>query len=71
MYELIIFIRISKVLTLLYEIKAMRLLMETMRNMINPLVRLMGVLFIVFYMFSTLGIYIFGGTKISDFPSIV
>ena len=49
----------------------MRLLMETMRNMINPLVRLMGVLFIVFYMFSTLGIYIFGGTKMTDFPSIV
>ena len=37
-FEFIIFIRILKVLTLLYELKAMRLVIETMRNMIMPLV---------------------------------
>ena len=37
LYEVIIFIRILKVLTLLYELKAMRLVIETMRNMIVPL----------------------------------
>lgn len=37
LFELIIFIRFSKLLTMLYEIHTMRLIIETMRNMIAPL----------------------------------
>ena len=71
LFELIIFIRISKVLTLLYEIKAMRLVIETMRNMISPMLQLMGVLFVLFYIFSIIGMALFGGLTKQDFPSIV
>lgn len=61
MFELIIFIRILKMITLLYELDAMRLVIETMRNMIIPLLQVMSVLFVIFYIFSVLGMYLFGG----------
>lgn len=70
-FELIIFWRILKVLTLLYEIRAMRLIIETMRNMLLPLMQLMGVLFVIFYIFSIAGMYMFGGLITKDLASIV
>jgi len=60
-YELIIFIRILKLLTLVYEIRAMRLIIETMRNMVTPLLYFLGVLFIIFYVFALIGMVLFGG----------
>ena len=61
MFELVIFIRTLKLLTLLYEIKVMRIIIETMRNMMMPLVYLMSVLYVIYYGFAILGMLLFGG----------
>lgn len=36
-YEIIVFIRVLKMVTLLYELKQMRVIIETIRNLIRPL----------------------------------
>ena len=61
MLELVIFLRMFKLLTLLYEIKTMRIIIETMRNLIRPLTYLCGVLFGIFYIFALVGMAMFGG----------
>lgn len=58
-------------LSLLYEIRAMRLIIETMRNMILPLMHLMGVLVVIFYIFSVIGMWMFGGKIRRDLASII
>ena len=50
-----------KLLTLLYEIKTMRIIIETMRNLILPLFYLTGVLTTIYYVFALLGMFMFGG----------
>lgn len=60
-FEVIIFIRLLKLLTLLYEIRVMRIIIETARNMIQPLFNMFSVLLIIFYFYAVLGMYIFGG----------
>ena len=60
-FEVIIFIRLLKLLTLLYEIRVMRIIIETARNMIYPLLNMFSVLLIIFYLYAILGMYIFGG----------
>lgn len=61
LFELIIFVRSLKLLTLLYEIKVMRIIIETMRNMMLPLLYLMGVLLVIYYIFAMFGMLFFGG----------
>lgn len=61
MLELVIFIRMLKLLTLLYEIKTMRIIIETMRNLIAPLFNLCAVLITIFYVFAQIGMLIYGG----------
>ena len=68
--ELTLFIRVLGVLTLLYELRSMRLIIETMRNMMLPLFQLLGVLFVVFYIFAIVGMFMFGGMSQADFPTI-
>ena len=53
--------RMLKLLTLLYEIRVMRIIIETMRNLIKPLLYLCGVLVTIYYVFALLGILMFGG----------
>ena len=59
--ELVIFFRMLKLLTLLYEIKTLRIIIETMRNLLKPLVYLAGVLGFIFYIFAMVGMFLFGG----------
>lgn len=59
--ELVIFLRMLKLLTLLYEIKTMRIIIETMRHLIKPLLNLGGVLFSIYYVFALVGMALFGG----------
>lgn len=61
MLELVIFIRMLKLLTLLYEIKTLRIIIETMRNLIKPLANLCAVLLTIFYIFAQIGMLSFGG----------
>ena len=60
-FELIIFVRSLKLMTLLYEIKVMRIIIETMRNLMLPLLYLWSVLMIGYYVFAMLGMLLFGG----------
>mmetsp|Transcript_13614 Transcript_13614/g.21303 ORF Transcript_13614/g.21303 Transcript_13614/m.21303 type:complete len:192 (+) Transcript_13614:1711-2286(+) len=70
-FELIIFLRLTKLLTLLYEIKDMRIIIETMRNLIAPLVNLLGILMIIYYLFALTGMLIFGGKIQKNMPAIM
>ena len=58
---MVIFVRMLKLLTLLYEIKVMRIIIETIRNLIKPLLYLSGVLFTIYYVFALVGMFLFGG----------
>ena len=64
--ELAIFIRILKFQTLLYEVKQMRVIIETLRNLIKPLIYLGGVLITIFYLFALFGMAVFGGKIVKD-----
>jgi hypothetical protein len=68
--ELVIFMRMLKLLTLLYEIRVMRIIIETIRNLIKPLMYLSGVLFTIYYVFALLGIFMFGGKVQKNLPVI-
>lgn len=69
--ELVIFLRMLKLLTLLYEIKVMRIIIETMRNLMKPLLYLTGVLMTIFYVFALIGMLFFGGKVRKNLPAIV
>ena len=60
-FEMVIFIRMLKLLTLLYEINTLRIIIETIRNLLKPLLYLMGTLMTIYYLFAQLGMQFFGG----------
>lgn len=60
-----------KLLTLLYEIKTMRVIFETLKNLLGPLNNLIIVMLTIFYLFAQIGMYMFGGDITSDSPEIV
>jgi hypothetical protein len=60
-FEMIIFTRPLKSITLFYEIKNLRIIIETIRNMVEPLLGVMGVLSIIYYVFALFGMAFFGG----------
>ena len=60
-FQVIIFVRLLRLLTLLYEVRVTRLIVETAKNMVIPLTYMFCVLMIVFYYFAFLGMYLFGG----------
>jgi hypothetical protein len=49
----------------------MRIIIETMRNMMMPLLYLMGVLFIIYYIFAMFGMLFFGGKIQRDLPALL
>lgn len=69
--EVIVFIRMLKLLTLLYEVKTMRVIFETLKNLMGPLNNLIVVMLTIFYVFAQLGMVIFGGQIRSDSTQIV
>ena len=60
-FEVIVFIRLIKLLTLLYEVKTMRIIFETMKNLLGPLNNLIVVMMTIFYVFAQVGMVFFGG----------
>ena len=60
-YEAILFIRMTKLVPLLNEVPVMRLIIETLRNLTVPLKNLCIVVIAIFYTFSIIGMFIFGG----------
>jgi len=70
-FESIIFIRMTKLLPLLYEIATMRVIIETIRNLIGPLTNLIIVMATIFYEFAILGMLFFGGRIQTITPQII
>jgi len=53
-----------------YEIKVMRVIMETMKNLIAPLKNLLMVMFLQSYIFALVGMFMFGGEVLTNSPAI-
>jgi len=71
LFEVIVFIRMLKLLTLLYEVKTMRVIFETLKNLLGPLNNLIIVMMTIFYVFAQTGMIIFGGKIRKDSSEIV
>ena len=65
------FVRLCKLLTLLYEVKVMRIIFETMKNLLGPLNNLLAVMITIMYVFTELGMALFGGQVTKTSPNIV
>ena len=68
--ELIIFLRIIKLLSLMMEIEQLKIVMETAKNLAAPLISLAGILITIIYLFALMGILFFGGIVTKDNPKI-
>lgn len=64
--EIVIFTRMLKVLTFINEIKTMKIIVETIVNLVAPLGNLYGIIFTIYYVFAIIGIEIFGGKITKD-----
>lgn len=70
-FEAIIFMRMMKFLPLVYELSLMRVIIETLRNLMVPLAGLLIIVLCIFYMFAIIGMFFFGGKVELDTPAIV
>lgn len=59
--EIVIFIRLLRILALLYELAVWRVIIETMQGLLGPFYTLLLVQYTVFYLFAVLGMRLFGG----------
>ena len=59
--QLVIFLRLLKNIMLLYELQTTRVIMQSMKHLIKPMLNLLGVLFTIFYIFGLLFVLTFGG----------
>lgn len=64
----VIFIRALKMLTLFYEVKSLRIIIETMKNLLSPITNMTLVLFIVYWIFAIFGMYLYGGKIRKNLP---
>lgn len=60
-----------KLLTLLYEVKTMRVIFETLKNLMGPLNNLIVVMMTIFYVFAQIGMVMFGGKIKEDSTEII
>lgn len=70
-FEAIIFMRMMKFLPLVYELSLMRVIIETLRNLMVPLAGLLIIVICIFYMFAIIGMFMFGGKVELDTPAII
>jgi len=66
-----VLIRALKLLTLLHEIKTMRVIFETFKNLLEPLKNLLLMMMTVFYVFAHIGMILFGGKIRKDSSEIM
>ena len=67
-YELIVFIRALQLIKLVYEIKTMRIILETSKQLARPILNLMAVELMIYYVFCLIGMFLFGGLVRIDSP---
>jgi hypothetical protein len=65
-FQLVIFIRLTRILSLLYELKTFRVIIETIKNLLGPFYTLLLVMFTIFYVFGMTGILWLGGEVRTD-----
>ncbi len=68
MFELVIFIRILKLLVFMYEVNSLRIIIQTCSNMIIPMSIMASVVMIIYYFFALIGMMLFGGLIRNDLP---
>ena len=61
LYELCIFIRVIRLLTILSEFDKFRVIIETLKNLMGPFYTILCVMFTIFYVFGIIGSFFFGG----------
>ena len=66
LFELIIAIRVLKITTLFYEIRMLKLTIETMRNLTSAISNLLVVVATLIYVMSLVGSYLWGGKVTTD-----
>jgi hypothetical protein len=64
--QFVIFIRLLKNIMLLYELQTTRVIMQSMKHLIKPMLNLLGVLFTIFYIFGLIFMLLFGGLVTRD-----
>ena len=69
--ELIVFVRLLKLISLLNEIKDFVLIGETMKNLLQPLKYLLGILALILYFFAETGMILYGGKVTMNSPQII
>jgi len=70
LFEVVIFIRLLRILSLLYELKTFRIIIETIMNLLGPFYSLLLVQFTIFYAFGLLGIAMYGGKIAINSPQV-
>jgi len=60
-FELIIFIRLFKLINLMYELKISRIIIETLKNLVYPIFQLITVIMVIYLVFALIGMAMFGG----------
>lgn len=71
MLELIVFVRLLKLISLLNEIQCFVLIGETMKNLLQPLKYLLGILALILYAFAETGMMLYGGKVTMNSPQII
>ena len=66
LYELTIFIRVLRLLTMLSEFTRFRVIIETLKNLMGPFWTILCVMFTIFYVFGLIGEFLYGGIIRSD-----
>ena len=71
-FYLVILIRALKVLSLMQEVTSLRMIIETLKNLLVPILHMTSVLGIIYYLFALVGMCLFGGLvhKNLDYPLV-
>jgi len=69
-FEIVVYIRFLKLLSMLYEIKALRVIIITTQHLMKPLIGLVLVIATIFYIASNILMMLFGGLIYPSQPSL-
>lgn len=70
-FELIIFIRCLKLLVYMSEFNNLRIIIQTISNMLSPMLIMGSVIMLIYYLFALIGMTLFGGLIRRDMPVII
>ena len=65
-FEMIIFLRLAKTIELLEELEQIRVVVQTLKRMVEPITSLTCVIFLMYYIYIVIGMSYFGGLITKD-----